>query len=759
MSYPRIILGVSSTQIYKDDDNLNFYNNNANVLSINNNGNVGIGRINPSSKLDVNGDVIISGDLTINGDVVSVNTSTISVEDSMIKLSVNNTNDNIDSGFYNQYVDNGITKFSGLFRDSSNGDYSLFTGLQNEPTNTVNISGTGFNLANLRLNNLSIGHNSTSNARLHLYSTDYTTGIFENNGSGIAMNIDLKSNRTSNGNLTILSSKTTNNTITTGLYSYLSDSSNEYGQFKFYTKGSDGYNNRLTINEDGKIGINIDSPTKYIDIYDTTSNSTQIQVQNTNASGRAGLVLKNSNNNTFVLSNSSGNVTFLENNAGTLQYLAKSTGNHLFTTTNNNTSRMIILNNGNIGIGLEDPSYQLELSTDSAAKPTTSTWDTTSDRRVKENIVNADLDICYDDIKSIPLRRFKWSDKFVEKYQVKDKHNLGFIAQEVEKINKSCVNTFENKYFKLKDFKTLNKDQLMMSLFGAVKKLQNINEISQIEKNNKNDIIHNSLYEKIENFTDALTILKELKLFKYIDKNFNKNDLSEEEKLYLYGIDDESLKKYFNILTKGENEYLPTINRNGKIVDNEIELYNHQLNKNEEILIEFIINDNKYKKVVKVTEILDTTHILIDLENIKHFHNEINNKKIFIYGKKIENYDYLNLKFLYSLISFSIKAIKESHLDLEEYKNFVKNKLNIQGNRINDLFLKLENTTNFSKKLGENFNKLVTSYTETNKDVNIIKQENELLKKQVALNQKNINLLNQHINKQTQIINQLLQKK
>ena len=51
------------------------------------------------------------------------------------------------------------------------------------------------------------------------------------------------------------------------------------------------------------------------------------------------------------------------------------------------TSYAIVLNpsGGNVGVGM-NPSYQLQLSTDSAAKPSTSTWTVPSDARLKQNI-------------------------------------------------------------------------------------------------------------------------------------------------------------------------------------------------------------------------------------------------------------------------------------------------------------------------------------------------------------------------------------
>jgi len=50
------------------------------------------------------------------------------------------------------------------------------------------------------------------------------------------------------------------------------------------------------------------------------------------------------------------------------------------------SEKMRIDNLGNVGIGTTNPLYQLQLSTDSAAKPTTNTWTVPSDARLKTNV-------------------------------------------------------------------------------------------------------------------------------------------------------------------------------------------------------------------------------------------------------------------------------------------------------------------------------------------------------------------------------------
>jgi hypothetical protein len=127
---------------------------------------------------------------------------------------------------------------------------------------------------------------------------------------------------------------------------------------------------------------------------------------------------------------------------------------------------------GNIGIG-KTPGYQLELSTDSAAKPTTSTWTTTSDARVKANIENADLLRCVSAMRQIPLKRFEWQLPGIH-----DRHCLGFLAQDVESVFPKSIRTQEANGFP--DFKTLDADQLYKTMYGAILYLVQQNE--QIEK-------------------------------------------------------------------------------------------------------------------------------------------------------------------------------------------------------------------------------------------------------------------------------------
>jgi hypothetical protein len=48
------------------------------------------------------------------------------------------------------------------------------------------------------------------------------------------------------------------------------------------------------------------------------------------------------------------------------------------------TEKMRLVHDGKLGIGLTNPTYQLQLSSDSAAKPSTNTWTVASDGRLKD---------------------------------------------------------------------------------------------------------------------------------------------------------------------------------------------------------------------------------------------------------------------------------------------------------------------------------------------------------------------------------------
>jgi hypothetical protein len=129
--------------------------------------------------------------------------------------------------------------------------------------------------------------------------------------------------------------------------------------------------------------------------------------------------------------------------------------------------------NCRVGLGVT-PSYKLHLSSDSAAKPSTSTWTVSSDVRLKENIIDADLDLCYENVKKLRLAKYTWKNDIYSNEQVADRSKLGWIAQEVETIIPKAVK--QSNDHGIENCKSLDIDQIIATLYGCIQKLMKKNE-------------------------------------------------------------------------------------------------------------------------------------------------------------------------------------------------------------------------------------------------------------------------------------------
>ena len=98
-------------------------------------------------------DVTIGGNLTVSGTTTTVNSTTVTIDDPLVKYADNNSGNSVDFGFYGKYVQSATTKFAGLVWDASQSDkFRLFHGNQSEPSTTVDTSGTGHTTGTLLAN-------------------------------------------------------------------------------------------------------------------------------------------------------------------------------------------------------------------------------------------------------------------------------------------------------------------------------------------------------------------------------------------------------------------------------------------------------------------------------------------------------------------------------------------------------------------------------------------------------------------------------
>jgi hypothetical protein len=274
---------------------------------------------------------------------------------------------------------------------------------------------------------------------------------------------------------------------------------NSTGALGFWDNTASAF--RMYINSSGNVGIATTAPNRKLEVSDASADNF-IRV-NTTGVTKSGIEF--ASGGTVY-----GQLYFNNVSPYDLSLLQQYTTGSLILGTNN-TERARIDSSGRLIVGIiASPANQLQVSTDSAGKPSTNTWTIVSDQRIKEDIELANLDLCYEAIKNIPLKRFKWRDEVYTDEQVRDRRKLGWIAQDVEAVFPKAVGTYEFKYNQvfeetiipaveeeldadgnvitpaqperteqgdlisedvIEDCRDLNADQLYAAMYGAVQKL------------------------------------------------------------------------------------------------------------------------------------------------------------------------------------------------------------------------------------------------------------------------------------------------
>jgi uncharacterized small protein (DUF1192 family) len=103
--------------------------------------------------------------------------------------------------------------------------------------------------------------------------------------------------------------------------------------------------------------------------------------------------------------------------------------------------RMYINSSGNVGIGMANPYFQLHLSQNSAAKPTSSAWTVISDERVKTNIRPYETGL--QELLQIEPKLFDYNGK--AGFDATTKNNIGVIAQEIKDVMPETVKKYNAK--------------------------------------------------------------------------------------------------------------------------------------------------------------------------------------------------------------------------------------------------------------------------------------------------------------------------
>jgi hypothetical protein len=188
---------------------------------------------------------------------------------------------------------------------------------------------------------------------------------------------------------------------------------------------------QMIINQGGRVGINEVLPDDRLHITDA-GNGTRIRLENT-GTGWAGLVAKNTAREIFF-----GLQGAFDANPGEFHIYDNTAG----------ARRLVIDANGEFGIGKDNPSVKLDVN--GSVNCTGGTC--SSDIRWKKNV--RPLSNSLSNILKLEGVNYDWrTDEFLDK-NFSSKKQIGFIAQEVEKIYPELVRT-DNEGYKSMDYMSM----------------------------------------------------------------------------------------------------------------------------------------------------------------------------------------------------------------------------------------------------------------------------------------------------------------
>lgn len=107
-----------------------------------------------TENLNVGGDLNVAGDFTVAGQFTTTGSDSLAVNDPFIFLANANPGDSLDSGFISSYNDGSSQRYTGFFRDITDGKYKLFDNLLPQPTTTVDTGNVSFRLADVVVGNI-----------------------------------------------------------------------------------------------------------------------------------------------------------------------------------------------------------------------------------------------------------------------------------------------------------------------------------------------------------------------------------------------------------------------------------------------------------------------------------------------------------------------------------------------------------------------------------------------------------------------------
>lgn len=237
---------------------------------------------------------------------------------------------------------------------------------------------------------------------------------------------------------------------------------------------------------DTKVGIGISTPDSTLSVANKFSVGSSGTIQYDNNVPVMNYMFKSGNNNAnrMLFAHSPGFPNW------GLQY--QDAGDKFHFVASGVNAVTVDLTNLRMGIGVTNPTYQLHLSTDQAAKLTTSTWSTTSDMRLKT--VDGNYTKGLKEIMQLNTIMYHYA-KGNARNLATDVQAYGFSAQEVQKVFPEAVTEEKDGYL------SLNIHPILISYVNAIKEQQQqIEELKKkvAEKETAKDDAIEKLMKRIE---------------------------------------------------------------------------------------------------------------------------------------------------------------------------------------------------------------------------------------------------------------------
>lgn len=156
------------------------------------------------------------------------------------------------------------------------------------------------------------------------------------------------------------------------------------------------------------------------------------------------------------------------------------------------------IHDGNVGIGTPTPVFQLELGSNSAAKPTSNTWTVTSDRRLKTNIKPYTSGIS--DLMKIKPVWFTYNGEA----NMPKETGVGVIAQELQEVAPYMVKpwTYRDANGKETEYLGVDNGAMTYMLINSVQEQQQLIEAQQAENKELKQLVL-ELQQRLEKLEDS----------------------------------------------------------------------------------------------------------------------------------------------------------------------------------------------------------------------------------------------------------------